>query len=75
MVNQHPVRLMQTEEEIQHWIEHGDPATRDLRVAVWELWRRGFCILGRREDGEVVTTLTEAGRLVARSPDDISAAR
>jgi hypothetical protein len=52
------------EQEVRQWIEHGGPAElRDIRVAMAELWRSGLCTLRRREDGEIVAGLTEAGKL------------
>jgi hypothetical protein len=52
------------EQEVRHWIEHGGPVEmREIRAAMAELWRRGLCTLNRREDGEIVAELTEAGGL------------
>jgi hypothetical protein len=57
------------EQEVRQWIEHGGPAElRDIRVAMAGLWRRGLCTLRRREDGEIVAGLTEAGKLAG--PDE-----
>jgi hypothetical protein len=56
------------EQEVRQWIEHGGPAElRDIRVMAG-LWRRGLCTLRRREDGEIVAGLTEAGTLAG--PDE-----
>jgi hypothetical protein len=53
-----------TKKAVRHWVKHGGPPElHGIREAMAQLWRRGLITLNRREDGEFVGKLTEAGRL------------
>jgi hypothetical protein len=59
-----------TKQAVQEWVEQAHPAElRDIRDAMAELWRRGLCTLRRREDGEIVGSVTELGESVAKAEE------
>jgi hypothetical protein len=61
-----------TEEDVQHWVEHGGPTKgrlRATRVEMANLWRDGLITLTRTEDGEIRGRMTELGRSVADAQD------
>jgi hypothetical protein len=67
-----PLMTKLTEEDVQHWVEHGGPTKgrlRAIRIEMANLWRDGLITLTRTEDGEIRGRITELGRSVAHAQD------